>query len=93
MGNVKAKILQRFHPCNCGCQGRDPQHAKHVVRVVQDVTTFDVVAPSGTVFVVAAQGHYSHPEGARDCVLVRAYIDGKPLSASWYANRAWFGGK
>lgn len=30
------KITLRYEPCNCGCKGTDPWHARTVKRVVRD---------------------------------------------------------
>lgn len=38
------KITNRLTPCNCGCNGRDSQHARTFVRVVSDVVALDTPA-------------------------------------------------
>lgn len=38
MDKVKVTITRRIDPCSCGCQGKDPQHARKFDRVVSNVT-------------------------------------------------------
>jgi hypothetical protein len=41
--NTTETILNRVNPCNCGCGGKDSQHAKTFKRVVSDVKLFDSI--------------------------------------------------
>ena len=34
---MKAKIINRIAPCNCGCKGSDSQHAAKFERTLRDV--------------------------------------------------------
>ncbi len=44
MDNTKPqKIINRLVKCNCGCGGKDSQHARYFQRVVADVVIFDDV--------------------------------------------------
>jgi len=32
----KERIVARFAPCNCGCKGQDPRHAKSYRRMIRN---------------------------------------------------------
>jgi hypothetical protein len=34
---ARVPVLRRVDPCSCGCEGRDPWHARRLDRVVSDV--------------------------------------------------------
>lgn len=34
---MKVKIINRVHPCTCGCKGSDSQHAAKFERTLRDV--------------------------------------------------------
>lgn len=40
---MKAEIVSRVEPCRCGCQGRDPWHARTFTRELHDVTEVEPI--------------------------------------------------
>lgn len=83
-------ISQRLRPCGCGCQGRDPWHAKVMTRKVRNLRVLDapVKARGGDfslgIVEVAAVGEYKHPAGTMLCgLMVRRLSDGRLAALFW----------
>mgnify|MGYP003333543250 FL=1 len=69
------KVTMRHDQCRCGCNGRDPWHARTLTRKVRDVVVADFDALQRERFVLVATGNISHPSGESVPVKCEAYIN------------------
>jgi hypothetical protein len=67
----------RTGPCCCGCAGRDPQHAKFLVRVVRNVRAVAEEPRGDSRFTVIARGTIKVPWGEVEVVRHRVTIFGR----------------
>lgn len=81
------KISQRVSPCTCGCEGKDPWHAKNIKRVVKEIEVFQ--SPHNArrneyTVNICAVGRYKHPAGWMPCGLeVNKHPDGTWIVYGW----------
>ena len=68
MSTKRVHILNRLTKCNCGCQGRDPWHARGFYRVIT-TTSEDVEEGEtfeGHTWLVVARGEARFPWGVAE---------------------------
>jgi hypothetical protein len=69
----RQKITQRVQRCQCGCNGTDPWHARHIKRVIKEIEVFNEPYRSKTSeghhVTICAVGRYKHPAGWMPCGL------------------------
>lgn len=90
---TKAKISNRIKPCNCGCQGRDPWHARSFTRIITITSEAEEVEYSrdGCTWLVVARGTARFPWGVETVSLraVRNDANGKQVNYGWKRDAAY----
>jgi hypothetical protein len=92
---TKARILNRIVKCNCGCQGRDPWHARYFTRVItiesEEHCNECDSHEGGYTWLTVARGTAQFPWG-REAVHLQAVKDkktGKITTFGWKRTGAY----